>query len=185
MTATCMDNRKRYGSVTRFLHWLMAVLFVWQFASVLAHALAEDSALDSFLWPTHKSVGTLLMLLILVRILWALTNTGRRPAPVSLPARLGHGALYLLMLCIPLVGLLRQFGGGRAFSPFGIPFMPGFEGEKITWMVDLGSNFHGLMGWILLVAIVGHVAAAFWHYFSGQPEVMRRIIGRQDEAPRA
>ncbi len=178
MTALCMDSPKRFGSVTRVLHWLMAVLFVWQFASVLAHFFAEDSALDSFLWPTHKSVGTLLMLLILVRILWALANTGRRPKPVSWLAGFGHSVLYVLMLAIPLVALLRQFGGGRAFSPFGIPFMPGFEGPKVTWMVDLGSNFHSLLGWVLLAAIVGHIAAALWHYFSGEPEVMGRIIGK-------
>lgn len=178
MTATCMDSPKRYGTPTRVLHWLMAALFAWQFTSVLAHALAEDGALDSLLWPTHKSVGTLLMLLILLRILWALANTGRRPAPVSLLARFGHSVLYVLMLCIPLVALLRQFGGGRAFAPFGIPFMPGFEGEKIRWMVDLGSNFHGLLGWVLLAATAGHIAAALWHYLSGRADVMSRIIGR-------
>lgn len=177
MSTRCMDTPKRYGAPTRWLHWLMALLFAWQFSSVLAHALAEDSAVDSFLWPTHKSVGTLLMVLILLRILWALANTGRRPAPVSLLARFGHSVLYVLMLLIPLFALLRQFGGGRAFSPFGIPFMPGFEGEKISWMVDLGSNFHSLLGWILLAAIVGHTCAAGWHYFSGRPDILKRILG--------
>lgn len=179
MSTSCMDSPARYGTGTRILHWTMAVLFVWQFASVLAHALAEDSAMDAFLWPTHKAVGTLLMLLILVRILWSLANTGRRPAPVSLLARLGHSVMYLLMLSIPLVALLRQFGSGRAFAPFGIPMMPGFEGDRIRWMIDLGSNFHSLLGWVLLAAIVGHIGAALWHYFSGQPQILRRIIGRQ------
>lgn len=81
------------------------------------------------------------------------------------------------MIAVPLVALVRQYGSGRAFSPFGIPLMPGFEGGKIEWMTDLGSNFHSLLGWLLLALAVGHIVAAFWHHFTGDKNVMYRIIG--------
>jgi len=155
----------------------MAVVFAWQFTSAATHLLAEDSALDEFMWPIHKTSGFLLMVLIVLRVLWALANTGRRPPSVSVLARLGHTCLYLLMVAVPLVGLIRQFGSGRAFSPFGIPLMAGFEGDKIEWMTDLGSNFHSLLGWLLLALIIGHIAAAFWHHLAGDKNVMYRIIG--------
>lgn len=177
-TSQTRDSAHRYGSITRALHWLMAVVLAWQFTSALTHLLAEDSALDEFLWSTHKSSGFLLMILIVLRVLWALANTGRRPPPVSLPARLGHVCLYLLMIAVPLVALIRQYGSGRAFSPFGIPLMPGFDGGKIEWMTKLGGNFHSLLGWLLLALIAGHIIAAFWHYLGGDKNVMRRIIGR-------
>lgn len=171
------DSALRYGSLTRALHWLMAVAFAWQFSSAAAHYFAEDSALDQFLWPTHKTAGFVLMILILLRVLWALANTGRRPPSVSAMARLGHSCLYLLMIAVPLVALIRQYGSGRAFSPFGLPLMSGFEGDKIEWMTELGGNFHSLLGWTLLAAIAGHVVAAFWHHFTGDKSIMGRIVG--------
>ena len=176
-TSQTRDSALRYGSITRTLHWLMAVVLAWQFTSAGVHLLAEDSALDEFMWSTHKTSGFLLMVLILIRVLWALANTGRRPPPVSAPARLGHTCLYLLMVAVPLIALIRQYGSGRAFSPFGIPLMPGFEGDKIEWMTELGSNFHGLLGWLLLALTVGHVIAALWHHLAGDKNVMYRIIG--------
>ena len=33
-------------------------------------------------------------------------------------------ALYLLMWAVPAIALLRQYGSGRAFAPFGIPLWP-------------------------------------------------------------
>ena len=34
------DSNDRYGTVSRVLHWGMALLLVWQFLSAGAHALA-------------------------------------------------------------------------------------------------------------------------------------------------
>ena len=36
------DCAQRYGSVTRLLHWGMAIVLGWQFVTVLAHVLLED-----------------------------------------------------------------------------------------------------------------------------------------------
>jgi cytochrome b561 len=171
------DSPSRYGSVTRFLHWVMALLFAWQFTSVGAHIFAEDSPFDEFMWATHKSVGALLMVLIVIRIVWAIVNFSRRPESVSALASVGHKLLYLLMLAVPAIGLIRQYGSGRSFEPFGLPLMSGFEGERIQWMVDLGGNFHGLLGLVLLAATVGHIAAALWHSRSSKTTVMPRILG--------
>ena len=73
----------RHGRLTRWLHWSMALLFAWVFASALAHALAEKSALDALLWPSHKPVGTLLMLLLVPRVVWALAQARRRQADAA------------------------------------------------------------------------------------------------------
>ncbi|KAA3638759.1 MAG: cytochrome b, partial [Proteobacteria bacterium] len=36
-------------------------------------------------------------------------------------------------------------------------------GEKIQWMLDLGSDFHGELGWILLLLITGHMIMTYIH----------------------
>ncbi|MCY7261224.1 cytochrome b [Pseudomonas protegens] len=176
------DSKARYGAVSRGLHWAMALAFAWIYCTTAAHYLLEDSALDKFLWPTHKQVGLLLMVLLLVRLLWSLLNRHRRPPSLNLAARLGHGLLYAGMFAIPFLGLLRQYGSGRAFSAFGLPVMSGFEEPKIQWMTDLGNSFHSLLGWTLLVLIVGHVAAVILHCVKGQGHVLRRMAGRSASA---
>ena len=73
------DSNDRYGTVSRVLHWGMALLLVWQFLSAGAHALLSDTAVEEFFWGTHKPLGFLLFVLIILRALWALINLSRRP----------------------------------------------------------------------------------------------------------
>lgn len=157
------DTNDRYGSISRVLHWGMAVLIAWQLLTALAHALAEDTSIGQFMWSTHKPLGLLLFILIFARILWALINLARRPPSISAAARLGHVVLYGLMVVVPLLALLRQYGSGRAFEVFGVGIFKGFEGEKISWMVEPGNLLHGWLGWALLLLIVGHIFMAFRH----------------------
>lgn len=177
-----LDSKARYGAISRLLHWAMALAFAWIYSSTGAHYLMADSALDKFLWPTHKQVGVLLMVLLLVRVFWSLLNRHRRPPSLNLAATLGHGVLYAAMFAIPFLGLLRQYGSGRAFSAFGLPLMSGFEGPKVQWMTELGNSFHSLLGWTLLVLIAGHVAVVILHCVKGQGHVLRRMAGRTTSA---
>lgn len=157
------DNSNRYGSVSRFLHWGMALLLLWQFISAASHLLAEDTPIEAFLWPTHKPLGLLLFILIFIRLVWALTSRFNRPPSISIAAKLGHIALYGFLIAVPVLALIRQYGSGKAFAPFGLPLFPGFKGDRINWMVELGNLFHGWLGWILLIMVIGHIFMVFWH----------------------
>ncbi|MEQ5803504.1 cytochrome b [Halomonas sp. H10-9-1] len=166
-----------YGRFSRLLHWGMAALFAVQFITAITRFAFPDTALEEAVWGAHKPLGALLMALIVLRLVWAVVDRARRPASVNLAARLGHLALYVLMAVVPLVALLRQYGSGRAFAPFGIPLMPGFEGE-IEWMTAIGSIFHGLLGWVLLALIVGHVGMAILHRRMAGEDVLVRMLPR-------
>ena len=173
------DSPTRYGTVSRVLHWGIALCFGLMFGSAIAHFLGKDSAVDALLWPLHKHVGSLLMVLVLVRGVWALLNARNRPPATSPMARVGHLALHALMVAIPLIGLLRQYGSGRAFAPLGLPLFPGFDAsQKIDWLVEPGGNWHGELGWALLALIVGHVAMALWHRGQAKHDVLPRMIGQ-------
>ncbi len=168
------DSSTRYGTVTRFLHWGMALLILWQFLSAAARYFFEDTAIEAFFWPTHKPLGVLLLVLMVARLLWAVTHLKQRPPSVNLLAKLGHVLLYLVVIAVPVLALLRQYGSGRAFEVFGIPIFSGFEGEKIRWMLDLGSDWHGELGWALLVLILGHMFMA-WRHRKTDQDVMPRM----------
>ncbi|ACV25524.1 cytochrome b [Kangiella koreensis] len=176
------DNQNQYGTVSRVLHWGIAILLLWQFLSAASHFFFDDTAIEAFFWPTHKPMGFLLFVLIFIRVIWALINVKNRPPSINWFARLGHITLYLLMLAIPALGLLRQYGSGRSFEPFGIPLFSGFESGKIEWTLDLGGLLHGELGWLLFVLTIGHIIMSFWHKKSKTTEnVMPRMWGRQSK----
>jgi cytochrome b561 len=127
----CRDTSEYYGIISRGLHWAMAVVLALQFLTALAHLSPVETAVTEFLWGTHKANGFLVMVLVLVRATWAIANHAVRPPSVDALARLGHKALYVFMVMVPLLALLRAYGSGDPFSPFGIPLMPGFDGEEI------------------------------------------------------
>ncbi|NLY27881.1 MAG: cytochrome b [Alcaligenaceae bacterium] len=165
----------RYDAITRLLHWVMALGFIWIFASAIAHNQFKESAFDAFMWPTHKPVGLLLMSLILLRVVWMIATFSKRPPAVSALARIGHLALYALMFAVPAIGLIRQYGSGRAFEAFGMTIMSGFQGPRIEWAVNLGTNFHSVLGRILLFMALGHILATLWHTFAGRKDILNRM----------
>ena len=172
--AAWMDTPAGYGRISRLLHWLMALLFAWQFAGAILYVSIGDTALTRFVGGRHFDMGALLFLLVLLRGGWGLLNLRRRPphpGRLGRAARAGHAALYGMMLLVPALALLRQYGSGEAFAPFGIPLMPGFPG-KIPWMMAPADLLHYWLGFLLLAMILGHVAMVFLHRWWWRDDVL-------------
>lgn len=159
------DTVTRYGFVSRFFHWLMALGFAWMLFTAACRFFAKDSALTKAIFFYHGQVGFTLLWLGVLRILWAVTQIKNRPAN-GLLVKAGHGAMYLLMLVVPTLALMRAFGSDREFSYFGVPV---FEtiGVKTEWMVNLANTAHGNLGWLLFLIIIGHIAMTIKHRLAG------------------
>ena len=171
------DTPRRYGRVSRAFHWLMAALFAWQFAGALLYVLTGDNAVTRLVGGSHFTMGFTLFVLVLLRSSWSLANLARRP---SHPGRLGRAAvaghllIYALMVVVPGLALLRQYGSGKPFTPYGIPVMPGRD-DKIAWMVALGDLLHHWLAFTLLAVLVGHVVMAFLHRKLREEDVLARM----------
>ena len=63
---------------------------------------------------------------------------------------------------MPALALLRAYGSGKGFSPFGLPLMPA-TGVKVDWMVAPANAIHGFLAWTLLALIAGHIAMVIVH----------------------
>lgn len=177
---TWTDTPTRYGAISRALHWAMAALFAWQFAGMLLKFVLGRVPLMKFWVGTHSSIGTLLLILLALRLLWALAQRRHRPAyaqgALGRLAALGHVALYVLMLVVPALAVLRMFGNGRAIELFGITFRPE-TGQKIEWMVAPASLLHGILAWVLLALIAGHVLMVILHRYLWRDDVLPRMLG--------
>lgn len=175
--AVWRDSPRRYGRVSRVFHWLMAALFAWQFAGALLYVGLGDTAVTRFVGGSHFTLGATLFALGLLRGAWGLANLPRRPAH---PGRLGraavagHAAIYALMVAVPGLALLRQYGSGKPFTPYGIPLMPGRD-SRIDWMVAPGDLLHHWLAFLLLALLIGHVAMALLHRALWKDDVLARM----------
>ena len=171
------DTPQRYGRISRSFHWLMAALFAWQFAGALLYVGIGDTALTRFVGGTHFTMGFTLFVIVLLRGAWGLANLRRRPPH---PGRLGraavtgHTVIYVLMIVVPGISLMRQYGSGKPFSPYGIPLMPE-RADKIAWMMVPGDLLHYWLGFVLLAVVLGHAAMAVLHRVLWKEDVLARM----------
>jgi len=91
-------------------------------------------------------------------------------------AHLAHGALYLLMIIVPLSGylMLNLFGYPVKFFSIELPSL-------VTANPELGMTFaeiHEVSAFILLGIVAIHILAVVKHRFFDKPEnnVLKRII---------
>lgn len=190
MAQRIWDSPAGYGVVTRALHWGMAALFAWQFLGAMLRVAAEDSAMEQFVWSTHYQVGFTLWLLVLVRGAWGLANLRRRPGHAGSPAtaaaaKLGHLALYGLMVAVPSLALLRAIFSGRGFGVYGIELVAA-GGTRVPALMAPANALHGLLGWALLALVIGHVAMALYHaHVRKDPTLARMTRGGEPKTAHA
>jgi cytochrome b561 len=180
MSISCFDTPERYGRVSRVLHGAMALLLTVQLLGALLHVFARGASLERLLWSNHGSLGFLVLVLAVLRGTWGLVNIGRRPLHTGFLGRLAgvsHLLMHALMILVPFLAVLRAYGRGRGFSPFGVPLFDA-SGQEIPALITPASTFHGLLAWVLLALIVGHVGAAVYHRVVLKDGVFSRMWGR-------
>ena len=103
------DTRTHYGTISRLLHWGMALAILLMFLMAIAwHINARWQSLI----PVHKTLGNALLMLVLFRGIWAIASE-QRPRPDNRAVWLGHLALYLLMITVPSAWLLLALIAGH------------------------------------------------------------------------
>lgn len=174
------DTREYYGRITRLFHWLMAALLLWQFAGMIAANLVGRVPWVSFMVGTHKSTGTLLMLLIVLRSIWGLYNLSHRPPHdrgAELLVGFGQLLLYLLMILVPLLGLTMNWASGKSLEVLGVQLMG--SGKQMSGLARLTANWHVWMAWTLGVLIAGHVLlAVVWHGIIRRDNTLEKMATR-------
>ncbi len=188
-------RQKRYATVAIILHWLMAVLIIWQIwigiwmSGAIDDPASQAAAYEAFQF--HKSLGLTLLVLAVLRLLWRVTH-GFPELPRDIPAwqrvaaRISHYLLYAFILAIPLTGWLYVSTGwnsdtGTAFAVptvwFGLfewPHIPGVGGNGP--LADFAVEAHELLAWSLIALLVVHVAAALKHHFADRDDVLWSML---------
>lgn len=170
------DSKERYGRISRLFHWGMAVLIAWQFLKFFDRIADGEHWIGQTLVPWHVSIGSLLLVLGVLRLIWAARQRHARPdqdPSIAILVKTGHGLLYAGMLLLPVTGLLTLLGKGYGWKVFGVQLIA--RGDEISWMAAIGS-LHSPIAWSLLVLVAGHIAMALLHQLVKQDGVLRRML---------
>lgn len=170
------DSKERYGSISKTFHWLMAVLIGWQLFKFGDRIAEGEHWVGETLVPWHVSIGTLLLVLIVLRLAWVMTQRHHRPAQDPATAKLvkaGHGLLFAGMLLMPITGVMVMLGGGHGLTSFGVEILA--DGEEIAWAAALGS-LHSPLAWALAALIAGHIGIALIHHFIQRDNTLKRML---------
>ncbi len=195
------DTTDSYGSVTRLIHWLTALLILvdWPLG-LYSHTLAENLgtvapdqqaayvARTATLFSVHKTIGVTVLFLSVLRILWALTQ--KRPGLINgdhrleaMAASVVHWLLYICIIALPLTGWIHHAstsGFAPILWPFGqsLPFVP--QSETVSAVF---SGLHWAFAWTLLGVLVLHVAGALKHHVIDRDATLRRMARGSAGAP--
>ncbi|CEA04614.1 cytochrome b561 [Pseudomonas saudimassiliensis] len=170
------DSRERYGSISRLFHWGMGLLIIWQGLKFFDRIAEGEHWVGQTLVPWHISIGSLLLVLVILRIIWAAKQKNNRPVQdpaTALLVKAGHFLLYAGMVLMPVTGILTMIGNGYGWTAFGVQLAA--KGDEIPWMASLGS-LHSPIAWLLLLMIIGHVGIALVHHFVKKDGVLRRMV---------
>lgn len=173
------DTPTHYGRISRWLHWGIGALLIWQLGGMTAKIFWGHAPWVQTWLSTHRPLGTLLLGLIALRALWALINLSRRPAHTGKLGRIAafsYLLLYLLMLGIPALGLYMTWLSGQSFTPLGIPLFD--SGSANSDRMTVAHQWHVWLGWTLLTLIIGHAGMALlWHGLIHRDGTLHRMIG--------
>ena len=169
------------------LHWLVAALLVAQFAWgwAMQQIPKQPPGLRADAFNLHKSIGLVLLALMLVRLGWRLLH---RPPPLSgLPdwqralASWTHRLLYVCLIVQPIAGYLGSVFSGYPVKWFGVT-LPAWGFASPT-LKDAMSTVHLVNSCVLLGLVLLHVAGALRHVFAGDGYVRRMLWRRRAPAP--
>lgn len=180
---TSFIGRYQFDRVQRWLHWTMAFLiFAAIGLGVVSAYLPVGQQPRRGLLDVHKSIGFTLVTLLLVRISWR-CFTGE-PAYrhaldrlTRIAAKLGHLALYALMLFMPITGYMYSAAGNYSLPWFGLFQWPRVLPHDDT-IADWGKLLHDRGAWAISAIILVHLAAVAFHHWVKRDEVLSRMTGR-------
>lgn len=173
------NTQNRFGIVTIVLHWLMAVLIIVLLALGLYMTRIPISELKLKLYGWHKELGFLVLMLVMIRITWRLSNIN--PSLAALPwwevlaARAMHWAFYGFMFALPITGWLMTSAAGLPASFFGLFVFPDLVAPN-QHLFSLLIEVHRWLAYGLILAFCGHTGAALKHHFIDKDDILRRMF---------
>jgi len=168
------SSNARYGSVAITIHWLTAALILALFATGLLAAGQADAGAKLALVRFHVPLGTAVLVLTLLRIVWWWVADRHPDLPADQPrwqkfaARAVHVMLYLVILLLAASGIATLVLSGALPAIIAGTTLPDFE-------TVLPRLVHGIASRLLLGLLALHIGAALYHQFIRRDHLLARM----------
>ena len=178
------NSTSRYGWVSIFMHWGVALVVFGLFALGLwMVGLDYYSTWRKDAPDLHKSIGLVLLGVMVLRVLWRFIS----PPPPTLSsysrmtrlgAKFGHGFLYLSLFAVMVAGYLISTADGVGIPVFGLFEVPALV-SGLPDQADTAGVIHFYLAWVLVIFSGLHALAALKHHFIDRDVTLKRMLGRK------
>ena len=178
------NSSSRYGFVSIFMHWGVALavfglfgLGLWMMGLDYYSPWRKDAP------DLHKSIGLVLLAVMLLRVLWRFIS----PPPPALPnhgkltrvaSKAGHGLLYLGLFAVMIAGYMISTADGVGIPVFGLFEVPALV-SNLPDQADVAGEIHFYLAWGLVIYAGLHGLAALKHHFIDRDATLKRMLGRK------
>jgi cytochrome b561/polyisoprenoid-binding protein YceI len=174
------NTHSNWGAVSKTLHWLTLILILAAVTMGWVAELWPVSLAKINLFVSHKSIGISILVLVIIRLGWKVSN----PVPGSASgiseannrlAHVGHWALYGILLAMPLSGWILNSAANFPFKWLGLVAVPNLV-EPNEVLQGQAEGLHFVLFLVLTAMVVGHAAAAIWHHVSHKSDLLVRML---------
>jgi len=177
------NSTDSYGVVFRSLHWFTVVLVVVAWVLGVGDDVLPKGAARSAGLFVHITAGLTILVALALRLLWRAVDPPPPPEPTIFgiwadhASRLGHYALYALLIAVPIVGVVLQFARGDPLPLFGL-----FEVHS-PWAANRVfarsvKEVHEVLANALVVLAALHAVAALIHHWVLRDRTLIRMLPR-------
>ncbi|MGY1409817.1 MULTISPECIES: cytochrome b [unclassified Luteimonas] len=174
------NSERRWGVISQLMHWSVLVLIVWLAWLGLTMVDMPPTPAKINAYALHKSLGLTLLALIVLRFAWRLLAGAPKvtPGTPTWQARIAsatHWALYVLMFAIPISGWVFNSTSGYPLQWFKKLNLPTVA-ERSEELAALSIQVHEYGFWLLVLLVLAHAGAAFYHHIFQGDDTLRRML---------
>lgn len=178
-----MQAQRNWDRVSRFNHWIMAVLMIGMLVfGAYLHEFMPRGPEKAALVNIHKAAGVLIFYFAVWRVGYRVFR-GFLPdaAPMarwqSVAAKLVHWGLLAAMLLMPLTGVIGAYHAAQPTDVFGLFTMPVAEVANRD-LAGLFMGLHGVFAKATIFLLLLHLAGALKHHLMDRDVTLKRMLGR-------
>ncbi|HEX3916482.1 MAG TPA: cytochrome b [Caulobacteraceae bacterium] len=171
----------RYSPLNQALHWVTALcmLAILPLAWVMVNA-KEGTAASAAMFNWHKTLGAIVLLVTLFRIVWRFIDKppAYPPAVARWEQRIAHTIYWLFfaaLIWMPVTGLLGSVYGGHPTRLFNLVPTPQLLAPD-KGLSHLFTGLHLAGQWAIYALICLHLAAVAMHLIWRRDGVLGRML---------
>ena len=171
-----------YPPTSKLLHWLVAACVLTTLPVALLMVRVGEGRMQNTLYNFHKSLGVLILVLMLLRLINRIVVGAPAPEPSierwqkALSSAV-HGLLYVLLLAMPIVGYVANSAYGAPTPFFGLFNLPTLVGENQDLAKQL-FTLHRWTGFVVILLVGMHIGGALFHFVIRRDNVLHRMLPR-------